>query len=120
MILQKQPGNLDEYKRSFIFTWYILSTIILLIIMAPYFVRQATLLNILPTCSSKVTLHKECSLCGMTHAFISLSKFDINSAYEFNRGSIFLYSVFAINGTCFILYLIGRTKNILITIITKE
>jgi len=50
-----------------------------------------------PVCLSVSQYNTECSLCGMTRAFVAISNFDFQSAWYLNRAAIALYLLFLIN-----------------------
>ncbi|MCC6636623.1 MAG: DUF2752 domain-containing protein [Ignavibacteriaceae bacterium] len=50
-----------------------------------------------PVCLSISQYNTECSLCGMTRAFVAISNFDFGSAWTLNRAAIGLYLFFLIN-----------------------
>lgn len=54
-------------------------------------------LSLSPVCLSISQYNIECSLCGMTRAFVAISNFDFHSAWIFNRSAIGLYLLFLIN-----------------------
>jgi len=93
-----------EQKWALLIVWSIFSVATTLIILLPFFVDRGTVLQITPTCISKSQFNIECSLCGMTRAFIEISDGNYSKAYDLNGGSILVYISFLLNSTIFIVY----------------
>ncbi|MBK7867654.1 MAG: DUF2752 domain-containing protein [Ignavibacteriales bacterium] len=54
-------------------------------------------LSLSPVCLSVSQYNTECSLCGMTRAFVAISNFDFGSAWTINRAATGLYLLFLTN-----------------------
>ncbi len=65
------------------------------IIVVSFF--DKTSLGLSPVCLSIIQNNTECSLCGMTRAFVAISNFDFNSAWNLNRLAFVLYPLFLTN-----------------------
>jgi hypothetical protein len=96
--------NAKELKEPILIVWIIISIITSLIILFPFFTDKQTVLQNTPTCISKSQFNIECSLCGMTRAFVEISNGNFDKAYKLNQGSYYLYISFLLNFTSFIIY----------------
>ncbi len=96
-----------DVKRSFIISWLVISAVIFTMIVCPFVLPERSIYSIAPKCEWKTKYHKECILCGMTTAFIELSRGKINAAERSNRFSLCLYSIFVLNEFLACVYL-GR------------
>ena len=99
-------SNQKEQKVAILIVWTVISVIISLVVIFPLLADSQTVLENAPTCISKSQFNVECSLCGMTRAFIEISNGNIGNAYDLNRGSLFVYSSFLLNSIIFIAYAI--------------
>lgn len=81
----------------------------IIILLFPFFADKQTVLENTPTCISKSQFNVECSLCGMSRAFIEISNGCFGNAYDLNKGSLFIYSSFLLNSIIFITYSIYFT-----------
>lgn len=99
-------SNQKEQKVAILIVWTVVSVTISLVIIFPFLADRQTVLENAPTCISKSQFNVECSLCGMTRAFIEISNGNIGNAYDLNRGSLFVYSSFLLNSIIFIAYAI--------------
>lgn len=97
--------NSLEIKKAFIIVWFIISFVIFLMLLFPFILPNNTILSIVPTCEWKIKYHKDCSLCGMTTAFILLSEGHIKAALTYNKGCLFLYMLFIINEAVILYYM---------------
>lgn len=66
-------------------------------IIFPLFFDSNTVLEATPTCYSVARFNKECSLCGMTRAFIEITNLNLKTATLLNRGSIPLFLIILLN-----------------------
>jgi len=95
-----------ELKTAIIAVWAVISVTTTFILLFPIFANKQTVLNYSPTCISISKFNVECSLCGMTRAFIEISNGHFNRAYLLNKGSILVFSMFLINSISFLFYTI--------------
>lgn len=93
-----------ELKVAILIVWIIISIITTTIILFPFFADKQTVLENAPTCISKSQFNVDCSLCGMTRAFIEISNGNFRNAYNLNNGSLFVYLSFIFNSSSFITY----------------
>ncbi len=108
-----------DLRLSIEIVWIIFSVIILGIIMMSYFLPE-TLLKLSPVCISKSRFGTECFMCGMTRAFMEISRGNLYSALTLNGLSIFLFSMFVLNTLTFVSYLISKIGKIKPVIILKK
>ena len=100
-----------EQKLALLIVWTIITLIITIVILFPFFADRQTVLKNAPTCISKSQFNVECSLCGMTRAFIEISNGSFSNAIDLNRGSIVIFFTFALNFFIFIFYLIFKLRS---------
>ncbi|WP_369426754.1 DUF2752 domain-containing protein [Profundicola chukchiensis] len=87
----------------------IITTVSAVILILPFLVDSKIILQISPTCTYKTQFNLECFFCGMSRAFIEISKGNLSSAISLNRGSLFLFILFSINIIIFSIYFIYKT-----------
>ena len=85
--------------------WYIISSLIILLLISLFFLNSNTLLNISPNCTSILLYNKSCFLCGSTRAFVEIKNFNFSKAFYFNVLSIPMFILFIINSLLYILSL---------------
>ena len=109
---QKQKAHKahKEQKAAILIVWFIISLITTTIILFPFVFDRQTILENSPKCISKNHFNIDCSLCGMTRAFIEISNGNFSTAYELNKGSLYIYSSFILNIIIFTTYIIYKTK----------
>lgn len=91
--------------------WSVITIISFGVILFSFFADKQTVLNNSLTCVSKSKFNTECSLCGMTRAFIEIANGNISNAISFNKGSVPLYFVVLLNFIVYIYYFIFRVKS---------
>ena len=92
---------------------HLIASGILLIIFAVLFILpQDALLMISPQCEWKIRYGVECFFCGMTRAFISISKADISSAMNLNPFSVPLFLIMIFNEIYFVFTIKASIKKI--------
>jgi len=101
-----------ERKRAFLLVWCIVSILSIIILLFPIFFSPQTVLNTSPQCISKSTIKNECSLCGMTRAFIEISHGNIQNGLLLNRGSVALFFGMALNIMICISYSVYQNKRL--------
>lgn len=93
-----------EFRQGFFIVWTVLSLAALFILIAPFVLPESTIYKIVPLCESKRLGLGQCPLCGMTRAFVEISKGDFTGAFCTNRASVALYSILVLNQ----LFFLGR------------
>jgi len=99
----------QEFKIAIIASWIIASAIILFLFLIPGIFYHHVLISI--SNFLQVPHQEPCPLCGMTEAFIAISKGKLAQAKELNPWSIKFYAVMLINESLAILvfiYIIGK------------
>lgn len=86
-----------EFRQGYFAVWVILSLAAFFILLVPFIFPESTIYSLTPLCESKRLGKGECPLCGMTRAFIEISKGDFSGALISNRFSLALYGIFVIN-----------------------
>lgn len=95
----------SDLKTSFRIVWIIISVTILSVLTLSFLFPEL-LIKISPVCVSKSVYGVECFMCGMTRAFVEISSFNFSEAFEMNKLSLILFSVFFINSITFTSYII--------------
>jgi hypothetical protein len=88
-----------EIKRALLIVWLIATVCETAILVSPFILTPQAISSMTPLCVSKTRYNRSCVLCGMTTAFLSMSKGDVRGALKHNRGSAWLYSAFVGNTT---------------------
>ena len=89
--------------------WIILGAISGIAVLAPFLLGPETLFSLFPVCQAK-TAGRSCILCGMTTAFVSIGRGDLQGARFANGGSITVYIVLLVNFLAVLAYTIMRVK----------
>lgn len=105
----------DSLKFVLFIIWTVLSAIFLLLLIFPFLFEEFFILDIVPLCQS-VEYGIECSLCGMTRAFIQITKGNISEAISLNKGSIHLFIAMLINTFVYTYFYIRRSKSTYLTL----
>ena len=105
--------NLIRFPRGQIATalrqvWAVVSLALGLVLIASAALPASVVFRAAPVCQSKLRYGKTCSLCGMTHAFVSISRGRLGEAARENPASVFLYAGMAGNELLFALALTRR------------
>jgi hypothetical protein len=111
-----------QLKLSLIISWLVLSSLALSILILPHVLSDESILHLVPNCEWKARYNKECALCGMTTAFINISKGDFEQAYQANKGSLFLYGFLLLNqllAFIFLQRLLKRYRYLLVSVISS-
>ncbi|MEO8209711.1 MAG: DUF2752 domain-containing protein [bacterium] len=99
-----------DLKLSLEIAWIIYSLIILSVLILSAFFPEV-LIKISPVCISKMYYGEECFMCGMTRAFVEISKGDFSKAYSFNNFSLILFSLFVLNELLFLYYSLYQLRS---------
>ncbi|MGE5351452.1 MAG: DUF2752 domain-containing protein [Acidobacteriota bacterium] len=95
---------MKEFRQGFFIVWAALSIAALFILIIPFVLPESTIFKLTPVCESKRLGLGQCPLCGMTTAFVEISKGELTKAFNSNRASLALYSVLVLNQ----LFFVGR------------
>jgi hypothetical protein len=100
----------QEMRVAIISSWLIVSVILLSMLIAPYFLSETTLLYTSST--FRLPNHEQgtCSLCGMTRAFIAISRGNFAEAVAFNDWSVALYGTVVVNELSAAIFLASRMR----------
>lgn len=91
--------------------WAIITFFILVLFISLFYFKGTSILTYTPTCYSVKMYNKECSLCGMTRAFVKISELKFYEAYKLNNGSIALFSIMIFNCFLFVLFFILKNNH---------
>ncbi|HMS66129.1 MAG TPA: DUF2752 domain-containing protein [Ignavibacteria bacterium] len=107
---------ISDIKFSFRIVWIIFSVLIFVVIILSIFSPEL-LLSISPVCVSKSLYGRECFMCGTTRAFTEITSGNISAAYELNKFSVILFSLFSVNT---LLFLIVIVKSLFVRVLRKR
>jgi len=102
----------QEIKKSLFIVWIVVSSIAFLIQLSPFVFNKQKLQNTLPVCESVKANGVECSMCGMTRSFISISDGNFSKADEYNSFGKYLFGIFLVNLAVLIFVLIRKAFRI--------
>jgi|GEM_PF-1664460 hypothetical protein len=105
-----------DLRKSLIIVWVILSVSVACAIASPYVFSQGHILQVIPQCLAKIQNDVPCSLCGMSRAFISMSRGELGDAVRYNSWSPQLFLIFTINTLLFL----AKTTKFLISCRVKN
>lgn len=91
-----------EFRQSFFVLWAVLSLAAFIILLIPFIFPESTIYSLTPLCENRRLGKGECPLCGMTSAFIEISKGDFSRALVSNRFSLVLYGIMVCNLAAFL------------------
>ena len=89
-------------KDSFRSAWYAISAFILAILIAGFVLPEETLTGLTPECELKAKYGTECSACGLTRGFLSISRGNTEEASLYNSASLPLFGLFSLNSIFFL------------------
>lgn len=90
-------GTIAQVGRALVIVWFLLSSISALVVLAPFFVREEFLYNVMPECSSWVQYGVPCPLCGLTRSFVLISSGRFSEARRLSPYALFVYFGFVGN-----------------------
>lgn len=99
------PG--EELKLALKISWALISLVVLGILLMPFLFEPQTVKSIAPVCEYKAKYNMACPACGMTRAFIKISKGHLSEAMQLNRYSLCVYVLFVLNEIVFIGMVLG-------------
>ncbi len=94
---------IDDVKTAFFTAWSIVSTVLFLFALSPFFIAEDRLLN----ASAMMQTHAEgerCFLCGTTRAFIEIAHGNISNAFAYNELAAVFYVIFLANGVLAVIF----------------
>jgi len=99
-------------RQASLLAWLIASAALLAVLLAPWLLPEEVLLKAAPVCQARARRGVECPLCGMTRAFVSISKGRLHEATQLNRASVPLYVALAANELAALLVLARQASRI--------
>ena len=76
--------------------WGLITLLMLTALALPWVASDAAILARTPRCAAQVRDHAPCALCGMTRAFLALSRGQVRQAQHLNPYSSGLYAGFVV------------------------
>lgn len=102
---------LEDVKKAFLVVWLLISSFLLLILLVPFILSEKAVLQLSAICVSSNHGPAQCPLCGMTRAFVAISRGNFHEALQLNRGSIGLYLAFVVDGVLALLYSVRKIRS---------
>lgn len=93
-----------ELKTALRIVWIVISSVMLATLVGPWILTPGQIAAAVPPCERKARYGKECFLCGMTTAFIDISRGRLRAAQRSNHGSVPLYAGFLLNEAAVVLF----------------
>jgi hypothetical protein len=90
-----------QARAALLWVWAVVSVTMALILVSSAAVPEQTLYRVAPACQYRLRYGRPCVLCGMTHAFVSISRFRISQARRENPLGPLLYGAMAANALFF-------------------
>jgi hypothetical protein len=106
--MQLDIKNNVELKKALNIIWMISVLMFLGILVLTLFYPENLILSKIPICENKKE-SSECFLCGSTRAFFEIRELNFAKAYYYNKGSVPLFIIMALN---FLTYLFKNQINI--------
>ena len=95
-------------RRTFTTAWLVASALLLLLLIALYFVPEKTLFAASEAFKVPHRNGETCALCGMTRAFAAIARGDFAAALMYNRGLVAFYAALLANQLVVALFLLRR------------
>jgi hypothetical protein len=89
---------MKDVKRAFLMVWLIVALGAGALAAAPWVAGEEAVYGWVPRCSG-------CSLCGMTTAFVHISRGEFDEARRANRGSLPVYAGFSANALAALIFI---------------
>ena len=105
----------QEMRVAITSAWLIVSAILLSVFMAPYFLSESTLLYASEAFALPHHNQEPCFMCGMTRAFIAISRGNLAEAVTFNRWSVALYGILLANELSAAIFLASRIRKLFLS-----
>jgi len=96
---------------AFVWAWLVLSGMALLVLLAPLVLPEEALLATSRGLRSHHPGGEPCGLCGLTRAFLAISRGSWQEAIAFNRGSVTLFAILLANGCAAVAYVALHIRN---------
>lgn len=93
-----------DLKAALWMVWIVVSVVALSTLLAPWILTPQQIAAATPRCEWKERYGKECMLCGMTTAFLSIRQGRFEEAERANRGALPLYAGFVLNEAVLVLF----------------
>ena len=101
-----------QLKIVIVLVWLIGSAVGLLPIIMPWMFSERVVLAI--SGAMQAEHHDQpCSLCGMTRAFLAISRGDLHAAVSYNRGSVALFGTLLVNASLAVLFCVSCLHRLL-------
>lgn len=98
-----QIKNNKDLKNAIQIVWMLSALTFVIILTSILFLNENSILNQIPICVSKKAGGK-CFLCGTTRAFIEIIKLNFTNAYFYNKLSILIFTIMALNSITYSFY----------------
>ena len=89
--------NVTTTQQAFVIAWLIVSAMLLVILLSAAVAPVDAILRVSATLQLPHGEHGTCPLCGMTAAFLAISRGQFGAALDANSGSLVLYGMLLAN-----------------------
>jgi hypothetical protein len=89
--------NPDDVRRSLLIVWLVVGSVVAVVLTTPFVVQEESVLHLSPTCEWQARYDRPCVLCGMTRAFLAISRGRLDEARTANRASVPLWLGLLVN-----------------------
>lgn len=100
----------QEVRVALTSTWLLVSAALLSVLMAPHLLSESTILSVSGALASPHHGQEPCLLCGMTRAFMAISRGNLAEAVTFHRWSVALYGTLLANQVMAAFFLSSRMR----------
>lgn len=87
---------MSEWKTALTLSWVVLSAVLFVTAVAPFFTPADWLFRVSPVCEAK-RRGSSCVLCGMTTAYVAIGRIDFEAAQVANAGATPLWAASLVN-----------------------
>ena len=104
---------MKQIKTAVILAWLIASGFLLVLLSAPLWMAEGTIVGATHLCRSAYHGAPACSLCGMTRAFLFISRGDFEQASTANHNSVVLFGSLVLNEIIALSYLLKGYRRVI-------
>jgi hypothetical protein len=95
---------LHDLKTALKYVWLVVSLVTGCAVVAPFVASSASLYSLFPVCEARAKYRTECPLCGMTTAFVAISRGHWHESQAANTGAIPVFLIWSTNAVAASLY----------------
>ena len=100
--------NVNTTKLAFVIAWLIVSAMLLVLLLSAAVAPVDAILRVSAALQLPHGAHDTCPVCGMTEAFLAISRGQFGAALDANSGSLALYGMLSANELAVAAWLLSR------------